>query len=297
VRVFLSFHSPDRVCALALKAAIEEAQPGSEVFLDQTGLRYGHLWQPALFDAIAKSTAFIILVSNQLGDWQKVEYYEARDRKAKDDDYLLLPIIVADKTKGPAANLPGLAQLHWIETTEPAAPEPLSRIVAALSSKAVPKPPEPWRIINPYRGLLALEEQDADFFFGRDLETAGVLEAVINKSGRLIALIGNSGVGKSSLVQAGIIGSLKRQRWPGGGQTWPAALKDSRSWAFLCMRPGEDPVKALASTFASLWFANPTDSKRVEYRDECAETLKSGETGISDLIETTDAHFKTELGL
>jgi hypothetical protein len=155
MRVFLSFHSPDRECALALKAAIEQAQPGSEVFVDQTGLRYGHLWQPALFDAIAKSTAFIILVSNQLGDWQKVEYYEARDRKAKDDDYLLLPIIVADKRKGPAANLPGLALLHWIETTEPAAPEPLSRIVAALSSKAVPKPPEPWRIVNPYRGLLA----------------------------------------------------------------------------------------------------------------------------------------------
>jgi hypothetical protein len=63
VRVFLSFHSPDRDWALALKAAIEQAQPGSEAFVDQTGLRYGHLWQPALFDAIAKSTAFIILVS------------------------------------------------------------------------------------------------------------------------------------------------------------------------------------------------------------------------------------------
>jgi hypothetical protein len=297
VRVFLSFHSPDRQCALALKAAIEQAQPGSEVFVDQTGLRYGHLWQPALFDAIAKSTAFIILVSNQLGDWQKVEYYEARDRKAKDDDYLLLPIIVADKTKGPAANLPGLAQLHWIETTEPAAPEPLSRIVAALSSKAVPTPPEPWRIINPYRGLLALEEQDADFFFGRDLETAGVLEAVTNKSGRLIALIGNSGVGKSSLVQAGIIGSLKRQRWPDGDQKWPAALKDSRSWAFLSMRPGEDPVEALASTFASLWFADATEPDRIARRRKWTAMLKDGSAGLSDLIETTDARFKTELGL
>ena len=29
--------------------------------------------------------------------------------------------------------------------------------------------------------------------------------------GRLIALVGNSGVGKSSLVQAGVIGGLKRQ--------------------------------------------------------------------------------------
>jgi TIR domain len=297
MRVFLSFHSPDRECALALKTAIEEAQPSSEVFVDQTGLRYGHLWQPALFDAIAKSTAFIILVSNQLGDWQKVEYYEARDRKVRDDDYVLLPIVIADKAKGPAANLPGLAQLHWIETTEPAAPEPLSGILGALSSKAVPKPPEPWRIINPYRGLLALEEQDADFFFGRDLETALVLDAVLSKPGRLIALIGNSGVGKSSLVQAGVIGSLKRQRWPGVDYSWPPALKDSRSWAFLSMRPGEDPIEALASTFASVWFADATNPDRVARRKKWAAMLKSGEAGFSDLIQTTDARFETELGL
>ena len=74
-----------------------------------------------------------------------------------------------------------------------------------------PEPPEPWRIINPYRGLLALEEQDADFFFGRDLETCAILDTIIAKPSRLIALIGNSGVGKSSLVQAGVVGSLKRQ--------------------------------------------------------------------------------------
>ena len=137
---------------------------------------------------------------------------DANDRKAKDDDFILLPIIIADKAKGPAANLPGLSQLHWIETTEPTAPEPLGKIVAALTSGAIPKPPEPWRIINPYRGLLALEEQDADFFFGRDLETCAILDTIIAKPSRLIALIGNSGVGKSSLVQAGVVGSLKRQR-------------------------------------------------------------------------------------
>ena len=125
----------------------------------------------SLFDAIAKAQAFLILVSTRVGDWQKVEYYEARDRKAKDDAFVLLPVIIADRAKGPAANLPGLAQLHWIESTEPTAPDPLAKIVAALQSREVAKPPEPWRAINPYRGLVALEEQDADFFFGRDRET------------------------------------------------------------------------------------------------------------------------------
>ena len=218
MRVFLSYHTPDRTIALGLKSAIEAALPGADVFVDQTHLRYGHLWQPALFDAIAKAQAFLILVSNRLGDWQKVEYYEARDRKAKDDAFVLLPVIIADRAKGPAANLPGLAQLHWIESTEPAAPEPLAKIVAALQSRELPKPPEPWRAINPYRGLVALEEQDADFFFGRDRETGDIIKHVMARPGRLIALVGNSGVGKSSLVQAGVIGALKRQRWPGATQ-------------------------------------------------------------------------------
>ena len=297
MRVFLSYHTPDRVLALGLKSAIEAALPGADVFVDQTHLRYGHLWQPALFDAITKAQAFVVLVSNRLGDWQKVEYYEARDRKAKDDGFVLLPVIIADRAKGPAANLPGLAQLHWMESTEPTAPEPLAKIVAALQSRELPKPPEPWRAINPYRGLSALEEQDADFFFGRDGETEDIIAQMISKPGRLIALVGKSGVGKSSLVQAGVIGALKRQRWPGAKQPWPDALKDSRAWAYLAMKPGEDPVAALASEFAALWFADATDPQRVARRNEWTKLLREGGAGFADLIETTDKRFRDELAL
>ena len=70
LRVFLSYHTPDRTIALNLKRAIEDALPGADVFVDQTHLRYGHLWQPSLFDAIAKAQAVLILVSHRAGDWQ-----------------------------------------------------------------------------------------------------------------------------------------------------------------------------------------------------------------------------------
>ena len=98
LRVFLSFQSPDRTIALSLKRAIEAALPGADVFVDQTHLRYGHLWQPSLFDAIAKAQGFLILVSHRAGDWQKFEYYEALDRKVKNDAFVLLPVIIADRT-------------------------------------------------------------------------------------------------------------------------------------------------------------------------------------------------------
>src|SRR6266571_3709889 len=131
--------------ALALKGAIKDALPGTDVFVDEKGLRYGHHWMAGLFEQIAAREAFIVLISNRIGDWQKLEYYEALDRKAKHDAFILLPVIIADRNKGPAANLPGLAQLHWIESTEPTAPDPLAKIVAALQARELAKPPEPWR--------------------------------------------------------------------------------------------------------------------------------------------------------
>jgi formylglycine-generating enzyme required for sulfatase activity len=297
LRVFLSFHTPDRAVALGLKSAIEAALPGTDVFVDQTHLRYGHLWQPALSDAIAKAQAFLILVSHRVGDWQRLEYYEARDRKAGDRVFILLPVIIADRSKGPAANLPGLSQLHWIESTEPTAPDPLAKIVAALKSRDAPKPPEPWRAINPYRGLVALEEQDADFFFGRDRETSDILDKIMAAPGRLVALVGNSGVGKSSLMQAGVIGSLKRQRWPGGQRAWPVTLKDSRAFAYLTMKPGEDPIDALMSAFAALWFPDPTDPKRIDRRREWVERLRQGQARLADVIKASDEHLYSTLSL
>src|SRR6516164_6800244 len=271
LRIFLSYHTPDRAVALALKQAIETAVPGSDVFVDQTHLRHGHLWQPSLFDAIAKAQVFLILVSNRIGDWQKVEYYEARDRKAKDDHFVLLPVIIANRAMGPAVNLPGLAQLHWIESTEPSAPDPLAKIVAALESRETPKPPEPWRTINPYRGLVALEEQDADFFFGRDGETGDVISKIID--------------------------ALKRQRLPGGQQAWPLSLNGSRAFAYLAMKPGEDPVGALMSEFAALWFPDPTDPQRLDRAREWAARLRQGTGRLADVIKATDDHLGGELAL
>jgi hypothetical protein len=297
LRVFLSYHSPDRAIALSLKRAIEDSLPGADVFVDPTHLRHGHLWQPRLFDVIGQAQAFLILVSHRAGDWQKFEYYEALDRKVKDDTFILLPIVVADRSKGPAANLPGLPQFHWIESTEPTAPDPLAKIVATLQGRDTATLPEPWRAINPYRGLVALEEQDADFFFGRESETCEIIDEIIAAPGRLIALVGNSGVGKSSLVQAGVIGSLKRQRWPGQQHAWSEVLKDSRAWAYLTMKPGENPIDELMSEFAALWFPDPTDPKRIDRRHEWAERLRGGKARLADVIKAGDDHLRNELSL
>ena len=109
-------------------------------------------------------------------------------------------------------------------------------------------PGELWRHTAPYRGLAAMTESDADFFFGRGRETAEVIGALAATPDKFPILLGNSGVGKSSLAQAGVLAALMRQDWinPAEDSTaWPRVFHDSRRWCFLRLKPGTDPIRAL----------------------------------------------------
>jgi hypothetical protein len=65
------------------------------------------------------------------------------------------------------------------------------------------------RASSPYQGLRPYEEADAAFFFGREAEGENVEANLF--SDRLTLLYGPSGVGKSSVLLAGVAGSLRRR--------------------------------------------------------------------------------------
>jgi hypothetical protein len=296
VRVFLSYHTPDEPAAQALKHAIEARGSGIEVFFAPYNLKLGAFWLPVLGEAITEANAFLIILGKQLGEWQKLEYYEAIDRKAKESrenrNFPVVPVKLSDR----APNLPFLSQFHWIESSEPSSAESLPKILGALTGPDNAPVAEPWRTLNPYRGLESLREEDAEFFFGREGKTAEILSLIQSRRGRVIALIGNSGVGKSSLVQAGVIGSLKRQRWPGAeGQPWPDDLRDSRAWSYLTIKPGDQPLRALAGAFTGLWFEDPTDPARYQRTDDWAARLRGG-GALTELLDANQARFQ-QMGL
>ncbi len=56
---------------------------------------------------------------------------------------------------------------------------------------------------DPYPGLAAFTEADAGLFFGREAEAAAMWRRISSR--RLLAVIGPSGVGKSSFMRAGVI--------------------------------------------------------------------------------------------
>ncbi|HRI66850.1 MAG TPA: protein kinase, partial [Polyangium sp.] len=83
--------------------------------------------------------------------------------------------------------------------------------------------------VNPYTGLSAFQERDAAFFFGREALVEHIVLRLIDQP--LLALVGSSGAGKSSLARAGVIPALVR-----GGDAWEAFV----------VRPGPHPLAMLA---------------------------------------------------
>jgi formylglycine-generating enzyme required for sulfatase activity len=291
-RWFLSYHSPDEAMAERLKAAIERKDEGAIVFFAPTNLRAGGRWAPALAESIAEATAFVLLATDKgIGRWQEIEYDAAFDKHVNTPNF---PVVLMLLEGQAAPRLSFLKQLHWIVTPDPASEKDVALLIDAVASGSDTKPGELWRYTSPYRGLSAMEEKDSDYFFGRERETVEVLSVLAAESARLPVLLGNSGVGKSSLAQAGVIAALRRQAWPErtGGGTWPAVFKHSRGWCFLSLKPGAEPIKALVETFLRTWQYDATDPEWEERQKGWVDRLLDGRATLPGLLDATERRYE-----
>lgn len=91
---------------------------------------------------------------------------------------------------------------------------------------------------NPYKGLRAFEEGDADDFFGRTRLIDQLVDRLSGDGlrGRLLLVVGGSGTGKSSVVRAGLLPRVRCGDVPG-----------SDRWFVTTMLPGATPFKELAA--------------------------------------------------
>jgi len=90
---------------------------------------------------------------------------------------------------------------------------------------------------SPYPGLAAFTEEDAEFFFGREAEVSQLWRKLTTR--RLLAVIGPSGVGKSSYLRAGLM---------------PVAPE---GWDCLICQPGEEPFASLARALVPEFEGDP----------------------------------------
>lgn len=96
----------------------------------------------------------------------------------------------------------------------------------------------------PYKGLDYFDEADAELFVGREGLTEKLVGKILSfvssqgaEQGRLLAIVGASGSGKSSLVRAGLVPAL---RWN----------KTSAGWQIQVLTPTSHPLESLATALA-----------------------------------------------
>jgi hypothetical protein len=85
----------------------------------------------------------------------------------------------------------------------------------------------------PYRGLSRFEPADRDIFFGRDRLVRDLL--ALTTTHRVVTVFGPSGIGKSSLLRAGLVPRLQES------ETAPAAIR--------LLTPGERPLSRHRAAF------------------------------------------------
>ena len=131
----------------------------------------------------------------------------------------------------------------------------------APAAAELPLPP------NPYRGLLAFREEDAANYFGRETDAADVLAALQRQP--LVAVVGASGSGKSSLVQAGVL----------------PHLRTAGDWAVASFRPRGRPLAELARVLVGTWQDDPV--KRLAQADELAGLWSAGKVPLIGAVHET----------
>jgi len=120
----------------------------------------------------------------------------------------------------------------------------------------------------PYRGLSAFREQDAPFYFGRAADIDRLHQA-LEQQLLVAVLVGSSGCGKSSLINAGLMPRLKRR-------------KDTLVVDF---RPGKLPFHALAAALIPWLEPERSETERLVEIHRLAQALLQEQVSIQQVIQ------------
>ncbi|MBW4626739.1 MAG: pentapeptide repeat-containing protein [Brasilonema octagenarum HA4186-MV1] len=115
---------------------------------------------------------------------------------------------------------------------------------------------------NPYLGLSAFDEKDAAFFFGRETFTEELFQMTHQQP--LVAVIGASGSGKSSVVFAGLI----------------PKLREEGIWLIESFRPKSQPFDELALALVRQLEPDINKVEKAIQVGRLAESLKKGEVKL-----------------
>jgi hypothetical protein len=268
--VFLCYARADSELVSRLKTDL--LSQGIHVWIDREGLQPGTLdWEEALRTAIRAARAALLIASPNA---RSSRYVRDELRIAELYQRPVYPIWIAGTQWMDAVPL-GWGGAQYLDARqsryETAMPELVERLNKASSTP--PKPPElDFEPRNPYKGLRAFTGEDAHDFFGRDtlinelattLQGALATEEKSHQCQRLLAVVGPSGSGKSSVVMAGLLPRLREGRLPG-----------SEQWVYLDpIVPGTRPIESLTLVLSEHLPDKSLKAIREDLEDDSARGL------------------------
>lgn len=125
---------------------------------------------------------------------------------------------------------------------------------------------------NPFIGLQSFPKEKKERFCGRDKEVQEVLRKL--KTTRFLAIVGASGSGKTSMIQAGIIPELE-DGFEGQGGT---------KWGIAKFTPGRNPIGNMATALAQRNVLSP-DIKAEPNSNKIEETLRRSSLGLVNCVK------------
>lgn len=279
--LFISHSSADETLAGELKARLAAAGHRS-VFLDfdpDRGIPAGRHWERELYAQLRACQGMIVLCTraSMASAWCFAEITHARalgkplfPLKAHDGEItsLLADVQVTDLGRDREAG--------W------------QRLLAGLAAAGLDAGSLfDWDLTRPpYPGLLAFERADAAVYFGRDAAIQSMLETLnrLRRLGgaRLVLLLGASGSGKSSLMRAGVLPRLSRDRvnWCVAPPFRPLARPLDGLAVALAELPGAGPWKPLRDALA----ADADNGRDAAWHDLAADVRAAAGNEVSLLL-------------
>ena len=277
--VFLSHAGVDTAAAHEFAEILRRS--GLSVWFDKDSIQPGDPWMTALEQAIQEASAMIVYVG-RLGvqAWVDREVRFGLVRNTDNSrDFRLVPVLGPEAD--PAALPPFLMQQQWVDLRDSQrAPEQIRRLIEILKSPSKQRaiPENYWTAHSPFRSLQVFEPEDSWLFFGRDSDSNELLSRL--GQAPVLAVLGNSGCGKSSLIRAGLIPALHRGRFRSNG-----GLVDS--WKVAVFRPAGAPFDELTKSLLRDLGAELSIKERGEFVEYCREKLPQGGDALRNAVDIT----------
>ena len=244
--VFLSHSVADKPAVARLAGGLRAR--GLRPWLDAEQVQPGVRFQEELAAGLAACRSFAVFVGGEIvGGWVAEELDAALSRSVGDRSFRVFLVLLPGAPEPfDATGLHRfLSQRTWVDLRRVDDAE----MAGDLLARAVRGEPLGLvdhevgvgdRSVCPYVGLRAFEAEEAAWFFGRDADTQRMAEKL--RATPFLAVLGRSGVGKSSAVRAGLVPALAAGRVIGGSERWVVRV----------LRPTSRPLEVLAGHVSEL---------------------------------------------